>query len=392
MTVGYYTLDSKEMQKALDEKQFTLSLQPIINVERESFETLEVFIRWKHPILGMLPPSLFMGRMAKENMQSQMTDYIIKEATKICMTSRVAGKIMGVNININFNELTNPETLASLEKATAYMDDPENVCFELSPTILTKFSETISSDNYYPDMFPSEEEMEYLMSLKKILEGYSKLGITLALDTYDHILGAIDRAKILGLHALKISPKLIAMATTEGSDYLEKCHAKATEAGIALIATGVENMNLMKSVVMSGINYVQGLFMCPPVYEDQLNKWNHGNLIEVKRIIYLLKGGNMPLRTTEKMLLQEANILSKESNLVIPMASFSLASQSNQIEEETASEPYYAIEDVKAQMHESKITKEGVPSKAEAESAKKASFAASRMSVAPKSFGKKFGK
>ena len=289
MTIGYYAIDNRELEYALEDRQFALSLQPIINIEEENFETLEVFIRWHHPLLGMLPPSLFIPRMAQEGLMHKMTDYIIQEAVHICKLSRTSGKTIGVNININFSELHDEETLMSIDRATYDMENPENVCFELSSEILSKFSEIVGVNQYYPDSPPSQEEMKYLQSLKFTLDRYADLGITLALDTYDHILGAIDRAKILGLHAIKVSPKLITQHL-DNHDYLMKCYEKAAKEEIALIATGVENLSHMKKLINAKMNYVQGMFMCPPVYQQQLSNWHSDNLIEAKRITNMLAG------------------------------------------------------------------------------------------------------
>ncbi|MEM6603969.1 MAG: EAL domain-containing protein [Pseudomonadota bacterium] len=300
MTIGYYAIDKRELQHGLEDRQFALSLQPIINIENESFETLEVFIRWRHPLLGMLPPSLFMPMMAKEGLGAMMTDYIVHEAVNICNLSKRSGKTIGVNININSNELHNEETLSSIDGATYDMDDPESVCLELSPQILTQFSETAGVTQYLPDQKPTPEESKYLETLKYTLEKYADLGITLALDTYDHIWGAIDRAEILGLHAVKVSPKLIAACAMGESEYLQKCSEKAQKANIALIGTGVENLSHMKAVITSHINYVQGMFMCPPVYQQQLSNWNIDNLIEAKRITHMLSDSAANLKMAQK--------------------------------------------------------------------------------------------
>ena len=323
MTIGYYAIDNRELEYALDDRQFALSLQPIINITQENFETLEVFVRWHHPLLGMLPPSLFIPQMAREGLMHRMTDYIIHEAIDICKLSRAGGKAIGVNININFNELHDEATLISLDQATFEMEDPENVCLELSSQILSKFSEIIGVHQYFPDTPPSAEELKYLQSLKFTLEKYADLGVTLALDTYDHILGAIDRAKILGLHAIKVSPKLITQSI-DNDDYLMRCYEKAEKEEIALIATGVENLSHMKTLINSKINYVQGMFMCPPVYQQQLSNWHHDNLIEAKRITNMLSGSTDNLRKQREELeaLQKTFSKTKEDTPVLGNLNF----------------------------------------------------------------------
>jgi len=319
MTIGYYAIDKGELEYALKDRQFALSLQPIINIEEENFETLEVFIRWHHPLLGMLPPSLFMPRMAKEGLMQKMTNYIIHEAIHICKLSRTTGKSIGVNININMDELEDEETLTSLDQATYDMNNPENVCLEISSHILSRYAEKVGSDKYYPDQPPAPEELAYLQKLRFTLDKYADLGVTLALDTYDHILGAIDRAKILGLHAIKLSPKLIAQHN-DNHDYLIKCYEKAKKEEIALIATGVENLGHMKTLINAKVNYVQGMFMCPPVYQKQLSSWYRDNLLEAKGITKILSHSASQLKEQHHKLEKQKQAFPEQTAISPPAA------------------------------------------------------------------------
>lgn len=331
MTIGYYAIDKGELEYALKDRQFALSLQPIINIEEENFETLEVFIRWHHPLLGMLPPSLFMPRMAKEGLMQKMTNYIIHEAIHICKLSRTTGKSIGVNININMDELEDEETLASLDQATYDMSNPENVCLEITSHILSRFAEQVGTDKYYPDQPPSAAELAYLQKLRFTLDKYADLGVTLALDTYDHIFGAIDRAKILGLHAVKLSPKLIAQHN-DNHDYLVKCFEKAKKEEIALIATGVENLGHMKTLINAKVNYIQGMFMCPPVYQKQLSNWYRDNLLEAKRVTNILSRSASHLRDQHQKLKEQKQSFPEQSAIDPPALSYSNNTESSSLE------------------------------------------------------------
>ena len=57
----YKTIEKKDLRYALSNKEFFLAFQPIINLKSDSFETFEAFIRWHHPVLGALPPTIFMN-------------------------------------------------------------------------------------------------------------------------------------------------------------------------------------------------------------------------------------------------------------------------------------------------------------------------------------------
>lgn len=274
MVIEYCKLDKQMLQFGLDNKQFTLSLQPIINTKKETFETLEVFIRWKHPVLGILPPSVFMPLMLKNGLNHLMTDYIIHEAINVCHFSSARDNVVGVNININLNELHRKETYHSLKGYIDNIEDPETICFEITPHIFLHYQNQVPQEKVDFDAPPSNTEIKYLSFIKQIFDQYSDLGITLALDTYEHILGAIDRAAFLGLHAIKISPKCLTKP-----DYLLKAVEKAQEHQIALIATSIENEQQMNILSQVGVIYAQGHFISPPAYVEHFNDTSKESLI-----------------------------------------------------------------------------------------------------------------
>ena len=87
--------------------------------------------------------------------------------------------------------------------------------------------------------------------------------------------------------------------------YLKKCSDYAKENNIALIATGTENIAHIKSVIYANVNYVQGMFLSSPVYQEKLSSWNRENLIEAKRITHILNESTDALKSAEKKLIIE---------------------------------------------------------------------------------------
>lgn len=55
-----------DLRKALEEKQFMISYRPQFDLEEEQLLRLETFVRWNHPVKGLLEPSEFLPT-AKEN-------------------------------------------------------------------------------------------------------------------------------------------------------------------------------------------------------------------------------------------------------------------------------------------------------------------------------------
>src|SRR5690606_32526478 len=48
-----------ELHLALEQEQFFLEYQPIVDIERKKVVAMEALIRWQHPELGRVPPLQF---------------------------------------------------------------------------------------------------------------------------------------------------------------------------------------------------------------------------------------------------------------------------------------------------------------------------------------------
>ena len=276
--IGYYFVDEHEIHYGIKDKQFTLYLQPIINSHQESFETLEVFIRWNHPLLGILPPRLFMSRIKSEALQLALTQYIIEESFRLYQLSLLSGKAIGINININAQELHHPKTVSLFrrEMINCDIEYADNICLELSPTIL-------NDERDFSDAPILQNEYLHLENLRNILLPYQELGLTLALDTCNHIKGAILRAAFLGLHAVKISGRILEESLLDNGQYLQEAAQLAQEHNVVLIGTNIETDFHIETCLTHNIIYLQGMRLCNAVERQDLHHWNFTKLHQKKQ-------------------------------------------------------------------------------------------------------------
>ena len=307
----YKTIEKKDLRYALSNKEFFLAFQPIINLKSDSFETFEAFIRWHHPVLGALPPTIFMNLIEKYDLQEDMTHYVIDCAVIQIMNNYKSGYgETGVNINLTVQEFCNPDTLTHIADAVKKLPSPEFLGLEISSRILTLYAEGNPEDaEYHPDCVPSEAEKAFLQELRAISNQYINLGVTLALDTTDYVIGSLIRSKILGFHALKISTKSLQRALLTDITILAEYVQASKDFGIPIIAMGIEEQNLFQIAYNNHIMYAQGAFFCPPLVLNDAKKFQtHLNT-------YLtIKNNMMQTQETNEALKELAFNLSEEKN------------------------------------------------------------------------------
>lgn len=307
----YKSLSEDDYQKALKNHEFDLAYQPIMNLETDGFETFEAFIRWHHPELGTLPPSIFMNNIEKYGLQEDMTAYIFDLAVdQILQNSRSGYGETGVSINLSLEEFYNPNTFIQLQKSVSRIPFPEFLGIEISPKILTAYNNPDLGNpdpEYHPDSPPSNREIKFLENIQSTVKEYANLGITLALDTTDYVIGGLIRAEMIGVHALKISAKALQTALIKDRSLIDTYAQASKDFQIPLIIVGIENHNLFKIAYNHELFYTQGLFLCPPLclkkpqeFNDHLTRYH-----DAKKELLNMQDNIDQLKHTAKKLIKE---------------------------------------------------------------------------------------
>jgi EAL domain-containing protein (putative c-di-GMP-specific phosphodiesterase class I) len=278
MSNNNYTITENDLQNALANDQFFLAFQPIMNLKSNNFETFEAFVRWNHPVYGELLPASFIQKIQECNLAEQLTKRIIDCAiTQILNNYNSGYGETGVNINLTVQEFLNPNTLKQVSEAIEKIPNPVFLGLEISSKILSAYSESNPEDTeYHPDCVPTESEKEFLLNIKTICDKYIALGVTLALDTTDNIIGSLIRSDILGLHAIKLSTKSLQNSILSKDNTLAKYTQASKDFCIPIIAMGIEEAELFQNIYTNNIIYAQGTFFCPPlVLNDPSRFQNH---------------------------------------------------------------------------------------------------------------------
>ncbi|MFT6072295.1 MAG: EAL domain-containing protein (putative c-di-GMP-specific phosphodiesterase class I) [Dasania sp.] len=354
--LNYKTLDKQDLQNALDNKEFELFYQPIMNFETDNFETFEAFIRWHHPTLGTLPPSIFMNNIEKYNLQENMTNYILNAAVEQVLTnSRYGFGETGININLTPKEFFNPTTITQLKDIIHKLPYPEYLGLEVSPKILTAYTEYNPNDTEYdPDMMPSDEEHLFLQDIRNVINQYIELGVTLALDTTDHVIGSLIRANVLGFHAVKISASALQNAFIKDPNSLAEHVQASKEINTPLIAVGIDHKTIFKNLHNNNFSYAQGFFLCPPLslkndkeFHEHLN-----NYLDKKKNALSQDDNMMNLHKIKDEMIESQNDTIKSSPQLEKINTYKAISSSNIIPEIDLTDELHSLDNMKVETAE----------------------------------------
>ncbi|MDH5446223.1 MAG: EAL domain-containing protein [Gammaproteobacteria bacterium] len=106
----------KQLETAINKSQFTIYLQPIINLSSWSIQGVEVLLRWRHPEYGLLTPDYFLSDLEKSGLINKVDPWVLKKAGHLNMYLTKCGlKPLRLAVNISCVHLVEKSFLPQLD-------------------------------------------------------------------------------------------------------------------------------------------------------------------------------------------------------------------------------------------------------------------------------------
>ena len=247
----------KQLRSALENEEFELYYQPIIDMKTNEIVGMESLLRWNNEILGRVTPDEFIPIAEETGMIIPIGKWVLD--TAIQQNTRWQeewGKPLKISINVSVRQLLEPAFLAcvkhSLEKTS--MD---------AAYIVLEITESIA-------MY-EESMVEKLYELKK-------LGICLSMDDFGTGYSSLSYLNKYPLDCLKIDKSFVRgmNENVENKALVKTIIAIANQLDLKVIAEGVEGHEEYQFLSDIGCDYAQGYYMSFPLsvtdFEEKIIK------------------------------------------------------------------------------------------------------------------------
>ncbi|RLA69612.1 MAG: GGDEF domain-containing protein [Epsilonproteobacteria bacterium] len=242
-----------DMQGALNNGDFEVYYQPIIQVENREIVAAEALIRWKHAQYGMIPPDMFISLMEKTGFIIKLGQYVLEEVLKQQKRWELFKfKQIEISINVSMIEINTGEFVQHVErKLGEHQINPKLLKFEITEgTAMINESETV----------------RYFLALKR-------LGVGISLDDFGTGYTSFGYLKKFPADNLKIDKSLVDYILTNEEDQrivkgiIELAHTL----GMQVVVEGIENKKMVDMIASYGCDYMQGYHFAKPlpVFEFQ---------------------------------------------------------------------------------------------------------------------------
>lgn len=230
------------LKSALEEGQFSLAYQPILDCESGVVVNYEALIRWTHPTAGFISPAEFIPIAEQTAIINNIGEWVLREACALFARSRCKA---GVSVNVSPAQLRNRGFVDIVRNTlTSEKLAPERLTLEITETALL-------SDNAATRAQLKElRAMGVKIALDDFGSGHSSLAY---LNKYRFDKLKIDRSFIAGRRRNRVNAAVINAAISLGRDL-----------GFEVIAEGVETEEQLKDLASLGCNSLQGYLIGRP--------------------------------------------------------------------------------------------------------------------------------
>lgn len=243
-----------DLYKAVEEQQFVLFYQPKFLTKNLQPCGVEALIRWRHPLLGLLSPNMFIRGAEKTGLIIQMGYWALEQACKQIQIWEKEGDGDGpfpIAVNLSAVQFEHKHLFKILEDLfEKYKIDPHHLMIEITESTA----------------------MHHIDSSVRTLERLRGMGIQLAIDDFGTGHSSFLYLKNLPVDELKIDKEFIDDLTVGSKEemILESIIHLAIKLGLKVTAEGVETQLQADILTRLGCQQLQGFLLGHPMEVEKL--------------------------------------------------------------------------------------------------------------------------
>jgi EAL domain-containing protein (putative c-di-GMP-specific phosphodiesterase class I) len=233
------------LHKAIEKNELYLEYQPIVDVYAKKAIGLEALIRWKHPVLGSIPPVEFIQIAEESDLIIKLSNWVLET---VCSQRRLwLDKYLSpfyISINVPARQIHQDHFIESIKHSLQKYDlQPELIKIEITErTAMTNVEKTLQT--------------------MQELQAY---GVDIILDDFGIGYSSISYLVQYPFNTIKIDKSFIqGLDNKNQKSVCRALVAMGRNLGMNVVAEGVEEIDQYQYLCSIGCNKIQGYYFSRP--------------------------------------------------------------------------------------------------------------------------------
>lgn len=255
-----------DLRRALENHEFILHYQPILELPGQQLLSFEALVRWQHPWRGLISPCDFIPIAEETGLILPIGRWIMAEACRQAVIWRndtlkrfPKARVPKMSVNISGKQIQQPDFVMMV---SSILEDTG-----LPPELLTlEVTETVCLDN--------------LETVAKTLNELKTLGVETQIDDFGTGYSSLSYLQRLPVHLIKVDRTFIQSISGNNGrmpDVVRAIFSMVNDLGMKAVAEGIENEVQLEALGKMRCDYVQGFLLASPMDQLDVERWMHLN-------------------------------------------------------------------------------------------------------------------
>jgi len=246
---------ASDIENALQQKEFFLVYQPIINIQSMEVTGAEALLRWRRSDGEIVDPDRFIPLACESDLIIKIGSWVIEQSCNQLRNWRgVYGDKFRMNVNLSVRELESNKCKDQLQKHMEQLNLPPG-------SLEVEITDTVPIEN--PNIM--QTNVAFLKSLH----------VSTAIDRFGDRQTSLKSIKLLGLSSIKIDRYFVNGIETDQDSYdvfngivkLSLCLSKN------VLVEGIESKEQLDIIQSMDVNEAQGFFFTQPLESHFFDQW-----------------------------------------------------------------------------------------------------------------------
>ena len=244
------------MVRAIEEDQFVVYYQPVIEVQSGRIDGYEALVRWHHPERGFLLPGDFIPVAEMSDLICDLDTWVLRHAMRQLAewNDRPGQRRMNVGVNVSGRHVARRRILQDVRSALEEAGvGPGQLVLEVTETVLM-------------------DEPVARAHLEELRRG----GLLISIDDFGTGYNSISRLETIPADVVKVDKRFVDVGSTS-SKLLPLMIQSAHAFGLPVVAEGVETSEQLSVLRDLGCELAQGYLFARPMDAVAATNWQEAS-------------------------------------------------------------------------------------------------------------------